>query len=413
MAAFLSSISEVKIPSTSLTTFAHLPQLVTNKIFDYLPLSSVIHSDEVCREWSQLKNSALKRRTRLVLCHKREDIKVFTMPHLFKDSIKESSNKNTTLVELYFAEDPLVRDLFVYGDYLDQPCTDKIISLMPNLIEIQLTGDFKSQTTFNGAIDLISAYNNTLKILKLIFENQLFQWQHFCLFEKFILKSSNGNVNFRKYNPVDSDVVGFFRAFLFKLRNISVLKQLSLKINFSALTDYDYAKFFLKQLTLPVKQIKKLNICIDCKKHDSFRNLSGLEKSELFTNLILDAEKNTNLKTFCIQTKLCLSTLSSFGPYVKKQIKTVYISDTLHVNNIEKLKSFALQFSNLKTLTVCVIGMFELKNVLKTLVFCEKLELLSIGTSEDVSNNHPINTNTQLNDNILKVPVLPSVKYLW
>ncbi len=126
---------------------AHFPQHVLLNVFSWLPLRDLVHIDEVCSAFGELKLVALARRRHLYIVHSQEDLARLEAPefraaellqHVKEDKGDNGEGKGD--VPLVKRKVRLDRHALITG--VGRPLTaaqlDKIVDLMPNVAVLRL-----------------------------------------------------------------------------------------------------------------------------------------------------------------------------------------------------------------------------------------------------------------------------------
>lgn len=349
---------------------AHFPQHVLLNVFSWLPLRDLVHIDEVCSAFGELKLVALSRRRHLYIVHSQEDLARLEAPefraaellqHVKEDKGDNGEGKGD--VPLVKRKVRLDRHALITG--VGRPLTaaqlDKIVDLMPNVAVLRLV---RAETYLElwKIKCLLNCYRPQLLELTLWFLNP------------------EGASVLR--NDVDEDIDLVCSRFeelttsvLHSVNSLPALRSLDLNLETpSAPLPIEVPLPIAAQRTLRTLRLRTFGIVVDSE--------TVLRRSLFQVPALNDARRAISLKELYIgEMPMRLELALSIGPCLAHVLRELDITSTTLVGEeFGRLRQLATQCPGLQDLQVSVIcpGVESLGRLVEALTPCKALLHLTI-----------------------------------
>ncbi len=395
--------------TTSTASISDLPELPLLTIFDYVPLRNLLHIDEVCRAWQELKPEACSRRRQLIIANDQKDL-VTLQPSCIESILLpplDGEGARSLYLKPKVSFDHNV--LFLGRNQQLQTTLDRLFELLPNLKVFRLARQHGSSKELSKVNQLLAHYRRQLAEVTIWF------W---------------GGLIDDDRNRAEAQLA-FQQEFLSLMANLNRLTALrSLHVNFQSppncpvtLDDRQLATHCLPDVAGRLTCLKfrtrlefsnsrnnfDIDACLLKQILSRMRDGGGADKAVAGEGSKLKQQqpkKQENLELYLSGTPLTLKTVVLLGP-VAAGLRTVEIGGVFSANleaEYKALARLARQSPHLQGLTVNVKSL-SIHRLVESLTSLQELAYLHI-CCLPVPNAPPEAVN------IDQLPVLPSVKLL-
>lgn len=360
-----------------MSSIQELPELALLTIFDNIPLLDLIHIDEVCVRFGELKSAALNRRKHLIIVNDESDLKALDNPNNSFDMLRSVKNDDGSP----FCKIKVRLDRHaLYASEITPLLLDNIVEKLPNLKVIRV-------------IQLDGSYNELWKIKYLL---QQYRTQLVDVTVWFW-----GN-----FNNEDLDVVrnGFKSMFVSLMHTLNSMKALTgLQLNFQTPMALKVSIPF--ELSI-ASRLKVLNV-----------RTYGFSGADVSDSLVLEqtfkqyCEINESLEEVYMENPMQLATALSYGPRVSAAIREVHLDNHLLAADCENFKKFGAQYFNIIDLTISV-ATISMDKIAKALAPCTQLVHLALNANFDEGQGPVVPANKTKPDKLTVLPNVKSLRYL-
>ncbi len=340
-------------------------------IFSKLPLFTLIHIDEVCQNWKQLKSATLRQQNKLFIAYDKFSIKASDLLIAFSNFRDLMDQNGSPCWQIKVSLDQHT----LYYTEITPMLVDNVIELMPKLKVLFIEQPAGTSTELWKIKLLLELYRDQLEEVSIMF---------------------HGETEEEDLDQAQNDYQNIFTSFFRTLNRMTALTTLTLDLQ---LEDELEAPI---EIDLSVaSQLKKLDVDIDGFTDD----IDALKFT--YEQYCEGNEKLAELKSF---RTFSLSTLFAFGPRVTAALRAVMIEGPTTLEQYENFKLFSQKFPHVEELGVAYFQL-TIAQMAETLLPCKFIfhfkalinfdQELELPTT--VENNLPVGTS---------LPVLPSVKML-
>ncbi len=373
------STNETSSPSSTSTyvstkTISDLFEPDLLNIFSKLPLFTLIHIDEVCQNWKQLKSATLRQQNKLFIAYDKFSIKASDLPIVFSKfrDLKDHNGSPCWQIKVGLDQHTL------YYTEITPMLVDNVIELMPKLKVLFIEQPAGTCTELWKIKLLLELYRDQLEEVSIMF---------------------HGETDEEDLDQARNDYQNIFTSFFRTLNRMTALSTLTLDLY---LEDELEAQI---EIDLSVaSQLKKLDV-----------DINGFTASDddndvlkfTYEQYCEGNEKLVELKSF---ETFSLNTLFAFGPRVTAALRTVTVEGPTTLEQYENFKLFSQKFPHVEELGVAYFQL-TIAQMVETLLPCKSIfhfgarinfdQELDLPTT--VENNLPVGTS---------LPVFPSVKKL-
>ena len=433
--------------NTSTTaSISDLPQLPLLTIFDYIPLPNLLHTDEVCRAWKELKPEACSRRRHLIIANGETDLE--TLQPSCIESIRlprldgEETNSSYLKPKVRFDHNAL----FIGHSRPLQTILDRVLELMPNLKVFRLVQQHGSPKELSKVNQLLTHYRHQLVEVKIFFKGdanviqrressrvEVLQHSYRLMFLS-LMASLNRLTALRSLEltfrpPPDCPVVLDDRQVAAHcLSDVAGrLKSLDLYTRFEFGSDNSYNLKsdirLLKQVLFRMRDGKKAVAGEEGSKSKQQHPPQPMKEKDLagkLSKLTLQQHppqptEEKNLELYLSETPLTLKTLISLGPGpVAVGLRTVSIDGILSADSAAEYKALARLARQSPYLQAVAVKLksFNIRRLVESLSSLKELIRLNIFCSPtDISSYFTLSPSPPVDIGQL-MPVMPSVKTL-
>ena len=397
--------------TTTTTSISDYPELPLLDIFDYVPLRNLLHIDEVCRAWQELKIEACSRRRHLIIASDQADLmaQLYRFEHFGLPQVDGKKLFSSPEVQINVRLDLNV--LFLGRNQQLQTTVDRFLELLPNLKTFILVQRHSSHEELAKVNQLLAHYRHQLVGVAILF------W---------------GGLTDGKQNRAEAQLA-FQQMFLSLMASLNRLTALrSLELDFQSppncpvvLNDRQLATHCLPDV---VGRLTYLKFRTRLEFSNSINNFSadarllnqvlfrmrdggGVDKTVAGKGSKLkqhQPKKQENLELYVFETPLTLKTLVSLGPSpVATGLRTATIDGKFSADSQAEYKAlarFARQSPHLKVLTIRLKSL-SIRRLVESLASLKELVSLNIYCYPAFSLPPEMVVVGQL-------PVMPSVKLL-
>lgn len=334
-----------------MSSIGDLPDVAMLTIFDNLPLLDLLHIDEVCTKWENLKSSAFIRRKHLYIVPYAEALASLENPECSFGMLQLAKNHDGS--PSYPGKVRLDRHAF-YTRIITHQMLDKIIEMMPNLKVIRILQWFNNMNELWKLKFLLHNYRKSLVSLTLWF------WSNDGEYED---PSEDNNILIHR----DEDIKASFTSLFHTLNGLKALKSLELNVQAPS-----YMKLRVPLNLTIASQLKLFNI-----RTFFFWNEVDSDSLAIMDTLLKHAEQSEQLEEVVLHNQIEQKNALSFGPRLSSAFKELRLNDTISKENLKEFKKVAQQFVNVKDLSIC-LGNVSASSIAKALSPLKNLIHLSM-----------------------------------